>query len=201
MVLRASKREINHKKFERRVDLLKLDQASHHLSATVGSTLSSTALRSGILINGGAVVAILTFLGAVLGRGIAIPPEVPQSLGAFAFGTFFCTSAAGVGYLAQSNFSAHALSVSHMRNLEWGQRGASPAQIDHWLAEVARGERARRWGAIYQRLAIALFAACMVAFLVGVYQAAQGFSALSVQRAATATPAAAAPSCPGASAC
>ncbi len=70
------------------------------LNATI--TLSGLALRSAILINGGAAVACLTFLGNVKGDYSLLA----NSLELYVFGVLSATTATGGAYLCQSAYTS-----------------------------------------------------------------------------------------------
>lgn len=66
-----------------------------------------TALTTAILLNGGAAIALLAWLGNVYSKNQVIPPVMPALL-LFALGVFFSSFATGTAYLAQAKFQVHA---------------------------------------------------------------------------------------------
>lgn len=76
-------------------------QNSHH-----AIEFGRECVRSGILINGGAAVALIGFLG---GKGITSPDAIKQSLLAFSAGVVLAFLAGIAGYFAQTAFAEHNL--------------------------------------------------------------------------------------------
>jgi hypothetical protein len=72
-------------------------------------TFGGLALRSAILVNGGAAVACLTFLGNVKGNYILLA----NSLGFYVSGVLLAVMATGGAYLSQGMFTMDKLSIGH----------------------------------------------------------------------------------------
>lgn len=77
----------------------------HHFDATV--TLAGHALKNAILINGGAAVAMLTFIGHELQLPKLSRLPFAHSLLSYVIGVFFAAFAACLSYLAQDYFMEH----------------------------------------------------------------------------------------------
>ena len=82
-------------------------------------TTGQTALRTSLLINGGATIAVLTFLGNMRthlrGVGLHYPLEEPlvNSLVLFGFGVLFGAVATGTTYLSQSTYHHGWMKLGH----------------------------------------------------------------------------------------
>ena len=70
--------------------------------------LGQSALKSVMLINGGAAVALLAFIGNLSGKTPPTPPVLPfaNSLWVFVFGVFLAAVAYGLTYLGQLCYAA-----------------------------------------------------------------------------------------------
>ena len=88
-----------------------VDLEKEHAIETYRSLISITlaGLKTLMLINGGAVVALLAYLGQSP-QGPTLAPHVLWSLGAFVFGVFFCVCAFFGSY--QTQFALYNESVS-----------------------------------------------------------------------------------------
>lgn len=75
-----------------------VDTQGRLLDATI--RLGEAALKSAILINGGAAVAVLAYLGNMQSKSIEVG-SMPDSLCSFVFGVLFAALGTGVGYLCQ----------------------------------------------------------------------------------------------------
>jgi len=67
-------------------------------------TIGQGALKSGALINGGACVAILAFIGNILTKDTSMISGLSTALLIFGFGVFLAAAASGSTYLAQVNY-------------------------------------------------------------------------------------------------
>jgi hypothetical protein len=126
--------------------------------ATIKS--GENAIRAAILINGGACVAIMAFVGALAAQGrigSAQLNDVASCLVDFAAGVACGGGAAGAAYL--TNYCIAGLSYSRGR---------------HWEHPYIRpGPSSRRWlntGRLFQVVAFALALGALAAFLFGVIQ-------------------------------
>lgn len=72
-------------------------------------TFGQTALKNALLINGGAAVALLAFIGNIWGEGIAQNAVAPITNGVilFAFGVLAAALGAGTSYVAQYCYHYH----------------------------------------------------------------------------------------------
>jgi len=92
---------------ELRVSALRYEHELQRSLEMIKLTTSSgfTALRTAVLINGGAVIALLAFMGSQRGASM---PELARSmvgpLGWFTTGAMVSAFATGLGYLAQAGF-------------------------------------------------------------------------------------------------
>lgn len=97
------------------------------LRATI--TTGQTALKSSLLINGGAAVATLAFVGNLLGRKEsyqALLNFIPESLVCFVFGVLSAAIAAGCSYFSQAGYGD-----------EFGKASRKVGVIRHLLAVIA----------------------------------------------------------------
>ncbi len=67
-------------------------------------TIGQGALKSGALINGGACVAILAFIGNILTKDTSMISGLSTALLIFGCGVFLAAAASGTTYLAQGNY-------------------------------------------------------------------------------------------------
>lgn len=67
-------------------------------------TIGQGALKSGALINGGACVAILAFIGNVVTKNTSMISGLSSALMIFGFGLLLAAVASGTTYLSQANF-------------------------------------------------------------------------------------------------
>jgi hypothetical protein len=118
------------------------------------------AIKAAILINGGACVAIMAFVGALASQGrigTAQLTDVASCMVDFASGVAFGGAAAGASYL--TNYCIAGLSASRTR---------------HWDHPYVRpGQNFPRWrttARIFQILAIGFALGSLVAFIFGVVQ-------------------------------
>lgn len=99
--LEKQKREMDHS-----FDLAKYnadrESQRHHFNAAI--TLAGHALKSAILINGGAAVGMLTFIGHELQLPQPLRLTFALSLLLFVFGVLFAALATGFSYFAQHFF-------------------------------------------------------------------------------------------------
>jgi zinc transporter ZupT len=63
------------------------------------------AVRTGVLVNGGAAVALLSFVGS--GTRTIDASDIKASIQIFCFGVIFAFIAAAMGYIAQTEFALH----------------------------------------------------------------------------------------------
>jgi len=106
-------------------------------------TTGQSALKSALLINGGAAAALLAFVGGIWGKpeAKAALPNIAYGLSLFVWGVLSAACASGATYLSQAGF-----------NGELGKRSQA-------VGEIARG------------LAIACVIAAYVLFACGAWQA------------------------------
>lgn len=85
------------------------------------------ALKSSLLVNGGATVALLAFLGNVwtVAEPSRIVMAITNVLLVFGFGVFSAVVAAGAGYFAQAGYSK-----------EFGRHSIKIGTIAHWAAGI-----------------------------------------------------------------
>ncbi len=72
------------------------------LKATVAT--GQSALKSALLINGGAAIAILAFIGKIWSQDNDIPACISISLACYVFGVLSAASASGFTYLSQAGY-------------------------------------------------------------------------------------------------
>ena len=133
-----------------------------------------SALRSAMLINGGAAVAVLAFVGTAWGSGM--PPEIftqiAKALGSFAFGVLSAAFGAGTAYLVQRAF---------VEGLDSGAEQGSQQHPDE-QGDSEKGGATRDWDKIgYQLnyLAVVFVIASFVLFGFGAYLAYNALVSLS----------------------
>lgn len=87
-------------------DLTNLSQNGFEMFKSVLET-AQTALRSVIIMNGGAAVALLAFIGNVWNSQMSkdVVGFLIWSIASFAVGTFFCAAGAGFRYLSQDKYA------------------------------------------------------------------------------------------------
>ena len=123
------------------------------------STIKSAdaALRTLLLINGGAAVAVLAFAGAVVSKGTSnhqIVAHISRSLAYFAWGVVIAAVALCVTYLVHFATGWH--TISHLR--VWDYPYVIPGKRTMLAAKVKRG---------LHLLAILLAVASVVVFICG----------------------------------
>jgi len=97
------------------------------LRATI--TTGQTALKSSLLINGGAAVAMLAFVGNLIGRKEShqgLLNFIPESLVCFVFGVLSAAIAAGCSYFSQAGYGG-----------EFGKASRKIGVIGHLVAVIA----------------------------------------------------------------
>ena len=67
-------------------------------------TIGQGALKSGALINGGACVALLAFIGNIITKDASMISGLSTALLIFGCGVFFAAISSGTTYLAQENY-------------------------------------------------------------------------------------------------
>jgi hypothetical protein len=70
-------------------------------------TIGQGALRSGALINGGACVALLAFMGNIIMKDASMIPGLSSALLMFGCGVFFAAASTGTAYLAQVSYETN----------------------------------------------------------------------------------------------
>lgn len=145
-------------------------------AAKEGNHAGSEAIKAITLLNGGAAVAILAFIGHLASSGVE--QETVQSLsrplGFFVAGTFLAVFATGIGYFAQS------CNVFALKN--------EFKKLDHKADTAAQDKEKRNkkcWGAAFtwrtafkcfNSLAIICSMVALIFFGVACYQAYDAFS-------------------------
>jgi len=79
-------------------------------------TIGQGALKSGALINGGACIAILAFIGNILTKDASMISGLSTALCIFGFGVFFAAAASGSTYLAQANYETKKIKRARLIN-------------------------------------------------------------------------------------
>lgn len=152
--------------------------------ATTDTLLRSTiefahgAIKGATLLNGGAAVALLAFLGATTSRGLTVYQWAATSLGLFAIGTALAVLCGAFSYLAQYFFTQGAGSRTAGRYLA-DFPNAPDADRQSWQKDVERGDKGDTVGTRFQIVAIFVFFASIALFFAGVYSSYRGFSALA----------------------
>ncbi|AZL74512.1 hypothetical protein [Pseudomonas oryziphila] len=101
------------------------ESALEMLRATIST--SHLAIKSALLINGGAAVAFLAFLGTAWSRfpSAAVKALLAGSLEYFVFGVMLTGLGAGASYFCQAAFAG-----------DFGVRGEKVAEVLRWLAAL-----------------------------------------------------------------
>jgi hypothetical protein len=88
-------------------------------------TTGQNALKAVLLINGGAAVALLAFVGSLWNNPNAEPlrPELAYGLSLFVWGVLAAACASGASYLSQAGFGG-----------EFGSRSHSIGEVARWLS-------------------------------------------------------------------
>jgi hypothetical protein len=113
--------------------------------------LALISIRSLIIVNGGAVIALLTFSGNLLARG-----EAPAMASAIA--------ASMTNFLEGLILSLFTCLTSYLTQVAFSELPRSP-----------ENNKARRWGSLIRWLAIAGGMGSLLAFSLGAYRASQAF--------------------------
>jgi len=86
-------------------------------------TAAHVALRSAVIINGGAAVAALAFAGSLVQHGKSVSP-VAMALACFGFGVFLAALATGTTYVTQCKYYEEVSSAQVNSNDEVARRGS-----------------------------------------------------------------------------
>src|SRR5665213_4151271 len=147
--------EMNRRDAEREHDNLR-DFANKLNEAAVGN--ANLALRSGVLINGGASVAMLAFIGALIGNEVIT--KGPQLVGITApliwFASGVAAAALGMGFAYFTNYCIAGNASTMSRHWEHPYTRESAISKKYKIAAVA-----------FQLIAIVLGLASVAAFVIG----------------------------------
>jgi hypothetical protein len=135
------------------------DRAKDFEDKTNEATITSgqVALRTSVLINGGAAVAVLAFIGALVGNdrvGLAQVGKMAGSLMWFAAGVAAAGAALGLSYC--TNFCDVKVSESRIRKWE-----------HPYLDDGRSTPKWRRWAIAFHSAAIAVGVSSLVLFIIG----------------------------------
>jgi hypothetical protein len=137
-----------------------------HSEAAVSS--GQTALRTAVLVNGGAAAASLAFVGGLVSQGrLSIDHIAPvaNSLAWFAWGVFFAVAGMGAAYLA--NYTGSTLTDTYKRTWEYPYFEKGP--------RTPRWELFNTWS---QGMALFMGLASIAFFIVGVITVKLAIAAL-----------------------
>jgi hypothetical protein len=146
------------------------DEAAFHRYVNEAAIKAGeTVIKTAILINGGACVAILAFLGSLASQGrigSAQLSDVAGALASFAFGVAVGALAAGAAYA--TNYLIAQLSASRAR--EW----EAP-----FIRDGQKSKRRRHIAWCFHVLAVFFGAGSVLAFVIGIVQVRQSIGHLN----------------------
>ncbi len=119
---------------------------------------ADSALRAGLLINGGAAVSVLAFIGSLATKELIAVSQlsrVASSLEIFAFGVF--AAAVGMG-----SYLTHLFDAEYRASLKWKWVGDLPVTEDG-----PASKRIRWFRTSWHVLAVIAFLVCIGCFIVG----------------------------------
>jgi len=87
-------------------------------------TTGQSALKSSLLINGAAAVALLAFIGNIWNIDPSVVAGIANALGFYVVGVLLAAVAAGVTYFSQAGFGREFGKCSHAIG-DWGSHGRS----------------------------------------------------------------------------
>ena len=136
------------------------DSQNKLIEATI--LIGQNALKMTLLINGGAGVAMLAFLGSIVSKGMPINCDLVTSLSCFAFGVILSATSNGAAYLSQSLF-ASSFDKSKKKILDDMNNGKSSSQstdeCEAGKQDKDRGNWLRNTAIVFALLSYAGFAA------------------------------------------
>lgn len=158
--------------FDKRIAYL---QEHRRVSATTDNEflrltveLGMAAVKGSMLINGGAAVALLAFLGSTYKPGAPSATWAAHALAWFAMGTLVSALVGGLSYVCQF-FYAHARTEDEATMLALFPQDPSASA---WQAGVQNGKRLQRWAVGLNWAAALVYVAC---FFMGAKKAFDGF--------------------------
>jgi hypothetical protein len=131
---------------------------------------AEVALGGALLINGGAAISVLTFVGGLVTQGklpLAQLSEVASTLMWFAWGAALAVAAMAVAYFCNYSITANAMS------LDW-------ISTPPYTAETKTSKRWKRAAVCLQVLGIALGAASIVFFVEGMFSVKAAIASLKL---------------------
>ena len=132
--------------------------------------IGQNALKMALIINGGAGVAMLAFLGGIASKGVNINCDLTASLFCFSIGVLLSAASNGAAYLSQSFYSA-SFNKSMKKILDDMNNGKATSQSTD---ECEAGKKDKKWGDCLCIAAILFAIACYVLFAVGIIYARSG---------------------------
>jgi hypothetical protein len=159
--------------FDRRVAIYhehrRIEAATGDALARMTVDLGMAAVKSATIINGGAAVALLAFLGT---RPVGAPaPWAADALSTFGWGTLVAVLSGGFSYICQYLY-AQSLTGSTAIELALFP---DDKNVPLWKVFLQRGSQFLRAAFILNAVAVAAFALSIACFAWGIHQAKQGF--------------------------
>jgi hypothetical protein len=167
---------------------LRLDAAAANESAGMAVDLAQSAVKGATLINGGAAVALLAYLGSQAAQSHQAT-WAAQALGYFAVGTAVAVLAGACAYVTQFLYLNSIGSSVHVQRDLFPDHSAVP----EWDRFIAKQARFQFFGRMVNMVAIAVFLCSIGLFLMGVSKAYHGFAARMSAPLTAATPQASTP--------